>query len=372
MKAGGFFSRHPTPFAIIRGCPLLFLGEDSGIRKPVGFNRQAGRPGGAGGLEMLKVSVLVTTYNYADYVVLALQSVFDQDYRGPVEIIVVDDGSTDATRERLAPYLDRIVYVHKENAGQGAAMNTAFNLATGDVLMILDADDLFHPAKVSAVADRFASEPHLSVVHHRLRLIGPKGELVNRAGELQTEPVLTIQTSEGEIGDRSIEKGFRWYFNPASGLSISRRSAEIVFPLNASLRGSADAQIAFLASLTGPVGFLAETLADYRIHSLSIEQTAYAGASERERKLKIAGVYSALREVQAVEGNRVLAALGKRGGLSPWLDINYIGYRSLLDGKPPKAYFREAMKGIWGIAYLPWYTRLRKMTRLIRKKIVRG
>ena len=93
------------------------------------------------------VSVVIPTYNRADLVVQAVESVLDQTYRN-FELIVVDDGSPDATEARLAPYRDRLVYSRQPNRGVNAARNFGISMARGRYIALLDDDDLWLPSKL--------------------------------------------------------------------------------------------------------------------------------------------------------------------------------------------------------------------------------
>ncbi len=97
----------------------------------------------------MTVSVIIPTYNRATLIEETLESVFCQSLRD-FEIIVVDDGSTDDTGERLKPFIasGRIRYFHQQNRGPSAARNRAAMLATGDILSFLDSDDLWRPEKL--------------------------------------------------------------------------------------------------------------------------------------------------------------------------------------------------------------------------------
>ena len=93
------------------------------------------------------VSVVVPTYDYGCFVAEAVASALAQTYPHR-EVIVVDDGSTDDTREVLAPYSDRIRYIFQSNQGLSAARNTGIRAAQGEFIALLDSDDVWHPRKL--------------------------------------------------------------------------------------------------------------------------------------------------------------------------------------------------------------------------------
>jgi len=97
---------------------------------------------------MILVSVIIPTYNRSRYVTKAIDSVLAQTYKD-YEIIVVDDGSIDDTRQVLASYKDRITYIYQENSGQAAARNTGIRAAHGKWIAFLDSDDIWLPEKLS-------------------------------------------------------------------------------------------------------------------------------------------------------------------------------------------------------------------------------
>jgi len=97
---------------------------------------------------MPRVSVVIPTYNYARYVGKAIQSVLEQDYPN-LEVIVVDDGSIDQTKEVVKPYLARIKYLYQQNGGTAAALNLGIGSSTGKYVCWLSSDDYFLPDKVA-------------------------------------------------------------------------------------------------------------------------------------------------------------------------------------------------------------------------------
>jgi glycosyltransferase involved in cell wall biosynthesis len=113
-------------------------------------------------------SVMIGAYNAEPYLGEAIESVFAQTYR-PLELIVVDDGSTDGTGDVARSYGDRLTFARQDNAGNGAARNTAIGLARGEYFAFLDADDRFTPDKLRLQHAALAADPGLDVVFGHVR-----------------------------------------------------------------------------------------------------------------------------------------------------------------------------------------------------------
>jgi glycosyltransferase involved in cell wall biosynthesis len=109
------------------------------------------------------VSAVIPTYNYGRFVAEAVDSVLAQGYRDR-EVIVVDDGSTDDTRQRLAPYLDRIRYIYQDNRGLSAARNAGIGAARGEYVALLDSDDVWHPRKLELQMRYLAEHPDVGLL----------------------------------------------------------------------------------------------------------------------------------------------------------------------------------------------------------------
>lgn len=95
-----------------------------------------------------KVSVIIPTYNRAHFIAQAVESVLMQTYQD-FELIIIDDGSTDNTKEVLESYRDRLHYFYQENQGRSVARNRGIELAKGEYIAFLDSDDLWLPNKLS-------------------------------------------------------------------------------------------------------------------------------------------------------------------------------------------------------------------------------
>ena len=140
------------------------------------------------------VSVIIPTYNDGQFVGHAVESVLDQSC-GAVELIVVDDGSTDGTMVRLGPYRDRVRLVRRDHGGASAARNHGARLARGEWLAFLDADDFWYPHKLSEQLDLVARHPALDFVTGNYHVIDEGGRV---AGEAYVDHPM-VGTVPGEV-----------------------------------------------------------------------------------------------------------------------------------------------------------------------------
>ncbi len=115
---------------------------------------------------MPEVSVIIPTYNYGRFLGTAIRSVLDQTFRD-LELIVVDDGSTDETREVVAEFESdcRVQYVFQSNQKDAAARNTGISKASGRYLAFLDADDYWMPEKLARQLEILHANPHAGAIH---------------------------------------------------------------------------------------------------------------------------------------------------------------------------------------------------------------
>lgn len=108
-------------------------------------------------------SVIIAAYEAAATVAEAVESALAQTVP-PVDVIVCDDGSTDDIEGALGPYLEQIVFLRKENGGEASAKNAAAHAASGDFVVILDADDVFLPERLEALGQLAAARPDLDLL----------------------------------------------------------------------------------------------------------------------------------------------------------------------------------------------------------------
>src|ERR1700744_6122202 len=96
-----------------------------------------------------RVTALIDTYNHEQYISQTVQSVLDQDFSPEeLEIVVVDDGSTDGTASIVESFAPRVKLIRKKNGGQASAFNTGFAASTGEIVAILDGDDWWAKGKL--------------------------------------------------------------------------------------------------------------------------------------------------------------------------------------------------------------------------------
>jgi glycosyltransferase involved in cell wall biosynthesis len=110
------------------------------------------------------VSIVTPSFNQAAYLEETIRSVLEQEYE-PLEYVVVDDGSTDASVEIAERYAGRLTLIRQENAGQPAAINRGFEQTSGELLGYLNSDDTLLPGAIAAMAAELEREPELLLVY---------------------------------------------------------------------------------------------------------------------------------------------------------------------------------------------------------------
>jgi glycosyltransferase involved in cell wall biosynthesis len=148
------------------------------------------------------VSVVIPTYNAADLLPDAVKSVLAQTYRD-FELIVVDDGSTDATPEVMEAYMDDVRYIQKENGGTASARNRGIREARGEYVAFLDADDVWRPTKLETQMGEHEADPTLAWSYTEVYLVDTEsGDILfrkNRGRDQREGDVLRILIREGFI-----------------------------------------------------------------------------------------------------------------------------------------------------------------------------
>jgi len=207
------------------------------------------------------VSVFITNYNYARFVGEAIESVLAQTYRN-LELIVVDDGSTDDSLKTIARYSGdpRIKVIEKSNGGMASAWNEAYRHCRGEVIFPLDADDVFYTRKIEVLIDALGRDASAGLVVHAMTVRDGAGH------DVQQIPFLS-RFEQGWISDRVIARGGRWRYMPTSALGFRRELAALLFPVcEQTFFIHADALVVTLGPLLTHVVAVNEPLSYYRVH----------------------------------------------------------------------------------------------------------
>ncbi|MBW4431536.1 MAG: glycosyltransferase [Pelatocladus maniniholoensis HA4357-MV3] len=245
------------------------------------------------------VSVVIANYNYDKYISETLESVLSQTYQN-FEIIVCDDGSTDNSCDVIANYVrkdSRIKLISKQNGGVASALNAAYRESKGQIICLLDADDVWMDRKLEKVVEAFKSDPQYGFVIHNVMQIDGQGNL------LRPTPMFK-HLSSGWIALEALENGGSPQdVPPASALSVRREIAELIFPLNEIFRRNADSLVSYLAPFITVIESIPEALSKFRFHggnttsqvtstvdSLERSQSVFE-AVHREQKLFLRRVY---------------------------------------------------------------------------------
>lgn len=257
------------------------------------------------------ISVIVTCYNYGRYVDQAIESALAQSYRN-VEVIVVNDGSTDASLAVISRYAERVVIIDQKNAGSIAAYNRGFEASHGDIVVLLDADDVLEPGALAKVVAVWS--PEVAKVQWDLRIIDSAGRDLGRkfCHFDAAYDVARVRRSFEDTGT------YRW---PVSvGNAYARWFAERVFPL--STDAGPDGALNTVAPLYGDVVTLPETLASYRVHGQNLWSNTGGDAARLPARIR-------MRQAEVALLRRHAAELGVQLSASNVLDheLPFLNYR---------------------------------------------
>ncbi|MEL6438140.1 MAG: glycosyltransferase [Cyanobacteria bacterium J06621_8] len=203
------------------------------------------------------VSIIINNYNYERFLAEAIDSALNQTYEH-TEVIVVDDGSTDNSREIIAAYGDRIMPILQPNGKQAAAFNSGFARSQGKIIIFLDSDDYLYPQAVSEVVAVW--QPQLAKVHYRLEVVDGVGHSLG-----YSSPQGTVPLSRGKVWQQLLEVGC-YNSTPTSGNALSRQALTNLFPIPDQYKLTADDYLSFQVPFYGDVAAIDHPLGVYRVH----------------------------------------------------------------------------------------------------------
>ncbi len=227
------------------------------------------------------VTVLIDTYNHERFIEEAIVSVLEQDFpSGEMEILVVDDGSTDRTPEIVGKFQPRVRLLRKKNGGQASAFNAGIPEAQGEIIAFLDGDDWWAPNKLTRVMQAMSADPAVGIVGHGIVMVYLDGR------------------EQSEI----LREGFRFRANTVEGVHLFRRRGSFLGTSRMAIRADllrrigsvpealvveADEYLFTLASVLAGAQILPETLTYYRLHDANGFQMSIYDPHLVRRKQKV-------------------------------------------------------------------------------------
>ena len=304
------------------------------------------------------VSVVIPTCNCGSFVREAVESVLRQTHVC-VEVIVIDDGSSDDTRDLLEPYSDRIQVIHQENRGSAAARNVGLEASVGEFIAFLDADDRWHPRKLEWQLRCFREFPHVDMVFSDFSAIDSEGKVVaerylTRAFgvfseyRIEISDLLTASAMLPITDANAVRVRYGSIFPEICrgnvmlpSTTIFRRGAIVAEGLrfNESYRCAIDQDFHLRFSMKHDIAYLDATTADYRI--------GRAGQLSNARNIPwlILNTISTLKDVRMVEreadepfSNLISEAIARRHAVLAYY------YLSELETTEARRHAREALE----------------------------
>ncbi|MGQ0634359.1 MAG: glycosyltransferase [Planctomycetaceae bacterium] len=287
------------------------------------------------------VSVVIPTYNYGRFVRGAVESVLAQTFRD-FEVIVVDDGSRDDTRERLAPLSDEIRYVYQENSGLSAARNRGIAEARGEFVALLDSDDEWHPRFLECVMREFAREPAFQML---------------AGGSFRASERAWRDFDDRAISAADVPLASLLTYHPICPSAVVMRhdALDAAGPFDTSLRSVEDRDMWIRIALAGRVGCLNTPLVWIRDHAGSMSSAANAERMEMFDRLVLRRAFD--REELKRQGKLRRQVLS----IADWRAA--VGYREA--GAYGRAWGRTLSSlWLWPLAYTLPMTCTQKLFRL--------
>jgi glycosyltransferase involved in cell wall biosynthesis len=208
-------------------------------------------------MDLTFVSIIITNYNYREYLDECIQSALNQTYEKK-EVIIVDDGSKDGSIELIESYRKKVHAIFKRNGGQASAMNAGLLKANGDFVIFLDSDDYLYEEAIEIIIAHLNKD--MSRLHYRL-------DVINRIGKkIGKEPNGNTPMFSGDAVSKLINSG-SIQIVPTSGNVFNKCVLDEIFPIpEDEFRLNADFYLIAKSSFYGQVGCVDDCLGAYRVH----------------------------------------------------------------------------------------------------------
>ena len=212
---------------------------------------------------MKKVSIIIPVYNMAGHISKTIDSALAQTHEN-IEVVVVDDGSTDNSPDIIKKYKDKVTYVKQENKGLCGALNTGLEVARGEFIALLDHDDIYMPEKIERQVDFFTSHPGYELVYSDGMEIDDFGNVIKD----------TFNSDGTFLGGHVFKELFHQMFVSGPTMMIPMSVLSKVGYFDPSCRVQ-DYQMALKIAYHYPIGFVDEKLYCHRSHGTNMSSNAY-------------------------------------------------------------------------------------------------
>ncbi len=261
-----------------------------------------------------KVSVIVPIYNSERFVAQAIESVLAQTYKN-FEIVVVNDGSTDRSYEKIKPYLPLIKYIPQENKGVSSARNTGIKNSEGELIAFLDSDDIWLPEKLELQVKYLNDNPHVGLVHSNISYIDENGESYPPNPDFVTD-----------VSGMCFKELFEGNCIATSTVLVRQACLDKVGLFAEGIPYAEDYELWMKLSIYYPIRHINEYLIKYRVHDANASNYNFINAifelraiksilkefsqtkkivGKRVVKKRLFNLYSKIAEFQANEGNKL-------------------------------------------------------------------
>jgi len=277
-------------------------------------------------IEQPLVSVVLPVYNGARFLQQAVESVFEQTY-AHIEILAIDDGSTDDSEKILHAFGNRISVVRQANAGVAAARNRGVRAARGEFVAFLDQDDWWLPTKIAKQVSAFAADPNVDLVHTGVaHFRNATGTFVGR---------LNPNTNPGELVGSCYERLLQDNSIYNTTVMVRRSAVEAVGGFDTTIEGNtvADYDLWLRLARASRFAFIPEELAVFRIHE---SQGTWKRQDMLNAELRLISAHA------VDETRRSSTTLRRRfADLKESIGIAYLDAR---DDRKARQFFREAFR----------------------------
>jgi glycosyltransferase involved in cell wall biosynthesis len=234
------------------------------------------------------ISVLVDTYNHEHLIEDAINSVLSQNFPGnDLEILVVDDGSTDKTPQILRKFAPKIRILTKPNGGQASAFNHGIAQCQGEFIAFLDGDDWWAPNKLSRVAEVLSADKQIGIVGNGIIESFPDGV---------RKPVTPARQERLRLNSLSAARTFRLSksYLGTSRMTLRSDIARRIVPVPDKIIIEADEFLFTLAAALSDLVILPDALTYYRIHGANLYVTTGSDSGKRRKQQSLAALASSL------------------------------------------------------------------------------